>query len=159
MWVARNRTGELRCFEMPPRRFHSGSTLSSEKTGFNDAVYIDDGSEDTYSFWAVQKYYESNRIEGKEYGFRLMKTVGTDTWGEYEPEWCKDIKWEDEPVEVGIFPETMVLEVKGANRLPFICHMCPNEKCIFDLMKGDKPTCIHFDERIEHIQKRMNICG
>lgn len=102
MWVARNRTGELRCFEMPPRRFHSGSTLSSEKTGFNDAVYIDDGSEDTYSFWAVQKYYESNRIEGKEYGFRLMKTICTDTWGEYEPEWCKDLKWEDEPIEVDL---------------------------------------------------------
>lgn len=103
MWIARNRNGKLRAFEMPPRRFHSGSTLPYEKTGFNDAVYIDDGKEDTYSFWAIQEFYESNTIKDrKAYGMRLYTTKGKDVWGTYEPEWAKTLTWEDEPVEVEI---------------------------------------------------------
>ena len=49
MWVAVNRDGNARLFEMPPRRFHNGSTLPAKLVGFNDAVYVGDGK-DEYSF-------------------------------------------------------------------------------------------------------------
>jgi hypothetical protein len=104
MWVARNKNGKFRLFETPPRRYHDGPKLPAELIGFNDAVSVGDG-EDEYSFWAVQKYYNSNIIEGKEYGYRIM-TEGTEdehpVWFEYVPECIKDMTWKDEPVEVEI---------------------------------------------------------
>lgn len=106
MWVARNRDGELRVFEMPPRRFHIGSSLPYKKTGFNDAVYIDDGTEDICSFWAIQKYQNSNYIDDKKsYGIRLFYPKDENIWSLYEPEWAKTLRWEDEPVEVICYPK------------------------------------------------------
>ena len=105
MWVAVNRDGKARLFEMPPRRFHNGSTLPAKLVGFNDAVYVGDGK-DEYSFWAVQKFYKLNRIDDKSsFGYKLM-TEDVDRrhpiWREYVPDCIKDMTWEDEPVEVEI---------------------------------------------------------
>lgn len=112
MWIARNRTGDLRCFEMPPRRFHDGPLLYKPDIGFNDDVYIRDGKEDIYSFWAVQEWHGSNKItNGHCRGFRLMRPCGENTWEEYEPKWIKNITWENEPVEVLIFPKELITEV------------------------------------------------
>ena len=52
MWIARNKNGELRIFEMPPRRFHDGPMIDSNLVGFNNAVSV---GNDEYSFWAVQE--------------------------------------------------------------------------------------------------------
>lgn len=107
MWAARNKNGKLRLFEMPPTRFHDGHSLPSELVGFNDAVSVGDGK-DIYSFWAVQEFYKSNRIDNKKhYGYRLMyehMEDGRQIWSEEEPEFLKDLKWEDEPVELDIVP-------------------------------------------------------
>lgn len=101
MWLARNKNGDLRLFEMPPRRFHEGPMLSSELTGFNDAITV---GNDEYSFWAVQEYYQSNKIDNlKNYGLRLITeeiSKGGKVWHSYEPEWAKGIKWEDKPIEI-----------------------------------------------------------
>ena len=104
MWLARNKEGDLRLFEMPPRRFHEGPMLSSELTGFNDAITV---GNDEYSFWAIQVYYQSNNIKhSSSLGMKLMtekqKPDGKIVWYKYEPEWAKGIKWEDEPIEVEI---------------------------------------------------------
>jgi hypothetical protein len=104
MWVAVNRDGKARLFEMPPRRFHDGPMLPAELVGFDDAVSVGDGK-DEYSFWAVQKYYKSNEIEGSEYGYIIMTEDiedGRPIWFEYVPDCIKDMTWEDEPVEVEI---------------------------------------------------------
>ena len=105
MWVAVNRDGKARLFEMPPRRFHNGPTLSSKLVGFNDAVYVGDGK-DEYSFWAVQKFYKLNRIDDKSsFGYKFMTEDiddGHPIWHEYVPDCIKDMTWEDEPVEVEI---------------------------------------------------------
>ena len=105
MWIARNKSGDLRLFEMPPRRFHEGAALPSELVGFNDAVTVGDGK-DEYSFWAHQEHCESNRIDDKkEYGIRLMTEKnenGKKIWYSYVPDCVKNMKWEDEPIEVEI---------------------------------------------------------
>ena len=103
MWVARNKSGQLRLFEMPPRRFHDGPILSKELIGFNDSVSV---GNDEYSFWAIQEFYKSNRIDNNgAYGCKLMHEKiedGHKVWVSYEPEFLKDLKWEDEPIEVEI---------------------------------------------------------
>lgn len=106
MWIARNKLdNRLKVFELPPRRFHDGACLDSKLVGFNDSISVGDGKDD-YSFWAEQMYCDSNRIDDiKCYGFTLF-TEGNETtnkvWFSYEPEWARDLKWEDEPVEVEI---------------------------------------------------------
>lgn len=105
MWLARNRYGNLHCFEKRPRRYHEGPTLSRPYIGFNDDVYIKDGKLDIYSFWAVQDRHNSNEITSeRSHGFRLLRPCGEKTFEEYEPEWAKEITWEDEPVEVELIP-------------------------------------------------------
>lgn len=103
MWIARNKEGDLRLFEGPPRRFHEGPMLDSRLTGFNDAVSV---GNDEYSFWAEQVYYESNKLpDGKCRGLMIMTEDyedGHKVWFSYEPEWARDLIWEDEPVEVEI---------------------------------------------------------
>ena len=105
MWVAVNKDGKARLFEMPPRRFHDGPMLPAELVGFDDAVSVGDGK-DEYSFWAVQEFYKSNRIDDKaHYGYKLMTEDvedGQPIWFEYVPDCIKDMTWEDEPVEVEI---------------------------------------------------------
>lgn len=123
MWVARNRLGDLRIFEFPPRRFHSGSCLSSEDTGFNDDVYIGNGKDDTYSFWAIQKYYESDVIDDHaSYGLTLYESSNEKDiiCKQYEPSWAKDLKWEDEPIEVMI--ESLEELRKGQIELKNVYH-------------------------------------
>ena len=104
MWIAKNRSGDLRLFEMPPRRFHEGPSLSSELVGFNDAITV---GNDEYSFWAVQEFCKSNRIDDrKHYGYRLMTEKvenGHKVWFSYTPECFKNMRWEDEPIEVEIY--------------------------------------------------------
>ena len=101
MWLARNKLGDLRLFEMPPRRFHEGPMLSSELIGFNDAITV---GNDEYSFWVIQVYCQSNNIShSSSLGMKLMTeeiSKGEKVWYSYEPEWAKDLKWEDEPIEV-----------------------------------------------------------
>lgn len=107
MWVAVNKNGNVRLFEMPPRRFHSGPMLPTKLVGFNDAVSVGDG-EDTESFWAVQEYRDSNRIDNsKYYGYRIMTETedpkdGHKVWLTYIPDCIKEMTWEDEPIEVKI---------------------------------------------------------
>ena len=106
MWIARNKLdNRLKVFELPPRRFHDGACLDSKLVGFNDSISVGDGKDD-YSFWAEQIYYKSNEIPDKKcYGLRIM-TEGVEdghkVWYPYEPEWAKDLKWEDEPIEIEI---------------------------------------------------------
>lgn len=104
MWIARNKDGDLRLFEMPPRRFHEGPMLPGDLTGFNDAVTVGD---DPYSFWAVQKYCESDQLDdAKQYGITLytehVDNDGKKVWTPYVPECVKNLRWEDDPVEVDI---------------------------------------------------------
>jgi len=101
MWIARNKDGELRLFEFPPRRYHEGAELSSSDTGFNDKVSVADGK-DIYSFWAIQKYHRSNYLGMDSYGIRIFTKQDEDAYSKYEPECCKNLKWEDEPIEVSI---------------------------------------------------------
>ena len=106
MWIARNKLdNRLKVFELPPKRFHDGPGLDSNLIGFNDSVSVGDGK-DIYSFWAEQMYSNSNKIDNKKcYGFTLF-AEGYETknkvWYPYEPEWTKDLKWEDEPIEIEI---------------------------------------------------------
>lgn len=80
MWIARNRYGNLHCFEKRPRRYHEGPTLSRPYIGFNDDVYIKDGKLDIYSFWAVQDRHNSNEITSeRSHGFRLLRPCGEKT--------------------------------------------------------------------------------
>ena len=103
MWIARNKNGDLRIFDLPPRRFHAGPMLDSFKVGFNDAVTVGD---DEYSFWAVQEYFESNRIDNnKNYGLEIYTEAeesGKKVWFKYIPECVKDLTWEDDPKEIVI---------------------------------------------------------
>lgn len=110
MWIARNKDGHLRMFELPPRRFHDGACLNAELVGFDDAVSVGDG-QDIYSFWAIQKYYQSNVLEKDSYGIRLMKSCEDDSYETYIPDFCKDLKWEDDPIEISILPTSFVSEV------------------------------------------------
>jgi hypothetical protein len=103
MWIARNRTGDLRIFETEPRRFHEGPGLSSKLVGFNDEISVGD---DEYSFWAVQEYCDSNLITDRiHFGLKIMTRGmedGQEVFYMYEPDWARDITWEDKPVEVEI---------------------------------------------------------
>ena len=105
MWLARNKNGNLRIFARPPRRFHEGAALESQKVGFNDAITL--GNDDD-SFWAVQEYCDSNRIDDfRNYGIDIKTIVirnGEKYFIPYIPECAKHITWEDEPIEVGIIP-------------------------------------------------------
>lgn len=106
MWLAKNKNGALRIFERKPKRFHDGPMLGSKYIGFNDAVTVGDGKDD-YSFWAVQEFLDSNRIDDqRSFGIAILterkeedKTVRIS----YVPECAKNLTWEDEPVEVGIY--------------------------------------------------------
>ena len=95
MWIARNKDGDLRLFEFPPKRYHEGPMLSSKLTGFNDAVTL---GHDEYSFWAVPEYCNSNVI--KSYGLKFYTGPSESMWVPYIPEVFKNMKWEDEPIEV-----------------------------------------------------------
>lgn len=116
MWVAVNKDGKVRLFEMPPKRFHAGPMLPAELFGFNDAVSVGDGK-DEYSFWAIQEFRDSNRIDsGKCYGYRIMTESiedGHKVWLTYVPDCIKDMTWEDEPVEV----EIIIKKVNNHDRL------------------------------------------
>jgi hypothetical protein len=103
MWIARNKNGELRIFEEPPRRYHEGPMLDSNLVGFNDTVSV---GNDDYSFWAVQEFYQSNRIDDRKHcGIRIMTERienGKKFWYSYVPECAKELTWEDEPIEIEI---------------------------------------------------------
>lgn len=105
MWLAKNKDGRLRIFARPPRRFHEGAALESQKVGFNDAITL---GNDDYSFWAVQEYCDSNRIDDfRNYGIDIKTIVirnGEKYFIPYIPECAKHITWEDEPIEVEIIP-------------------------------------------------------
>ena len=116
MWIARNRTGDLRIFETEPRRFHEGPRLSSKLEGFNDEISV---GNDEYSFWAVQEYCDTNLItDRKQLGLEMWirgMMDGQEVCYRYEPEWVKDITWEDKPVEVDIIRKKSSNEDKEKN--------------------------------------------
>ena len=103
MWLARNKYGVLRIFERKPKRFHDGPMLDSKYIGFNDAVTVGDGK-DEYSFWAVQEFTDSNRIDDqRSFGIAILterKEEGKTVIISYVPECAKNLTWEDDPVEV-----------------------------------------------------------
>lgn len=105
MWLAKNKDGSLRIFARPPRRFHDGAALEPQKIGFNDTITL---GNDDYSFWAVQEYCDSNRIDDfRNYGIDIRTEIirnGERYFIPYIPECARHITWEDEPIEVEIIP-------------------------------------------------------
>ena len=103
MWIAVNRDGRPKVFEMPPKRFHEGPALSPELVGFNDAISV---GNDEYSFWAVQEFYDSNRIDDRKHlGYNIMtenEEEGHKVWYSYIPKCVENMTWEDEPIEIEI---------------------------------------------------------
>ena len=103
MWIAVNKDGRPKLFEMPPKRFHEGPTLSPELVGFNNAISI---GNDEYSFWAVQEFYDSNRIDDRKHlGYNIMtenEEEGHKVWYSYIPKCVENMTWEDEPIEIEI---------------------------------------------------------
>ena len=103
MWIAINKDGRPKLFEMPPKRFHEGPMLSPELVGFNDAISV---GNDEYSFWAVQEFYDSNRIDDRKHlGYDIMtenEEEGHKVWHSYIPKCIENMTWEDEPIEIEI---------------------------------------------------------
>lgn len=108
MWLAKNKDGSLRIFARPPRRFHDGTALEPQKVGFNDTITL---GNDDYSFWAIQEYCDSNRIDDfRNYGIDIRTAVirnGKEHFIPYIPECARHITWEDEPVEVEIIQKSL----------------------------------------------------
>lgn len=103
MWIAVNKDGRPKLFEMPPKRFHEGPALSPELVGFNDAISV---GNDEYSFWAVQEFCDSNRIDDRKHlGYNIMtenEEEGHKVWCSYVPKCVENMTWEDEPIEIEI---------------------------------------------------------
>ena len=103
MWIAVNKDGRPKLFETPPKRFHDGAMLSPELVGFNDAISV---GNDEYSFWAVQEFYNSNRIDDRKHlGYNIItedEEEGYKVWYSYVPKCVENMTWEDEPIEIEI---------------------------------------------------------
>ena len=138
MWLAKNKNGSLKIFDRPPRRFHEGAALESQKVGFNDAVTL---GNDDYSFWAVQEYCDSNKIDDfRNYGIDIRTMVirnGEKYFIPYIPECAKHITWEDAPIEIEIIP-------KGATKYDYLLLQSPW-----------KPS----DEQMEVLKEATHIVG
>ena len=122
MWLARNKDGSLRIFARPPRRFHDGAALEPQKVGFNDAITL---GNDDYSFWAVQEYCDSNRIDDfRNYGIDIRTEIirnGEKYFIPYIPECARHITWEDEPIEVEIIPiENFVTNIEDTTECDYL---------------------------------------
>ena len=135
MWLARNKDGSLRIFARPPRRFHDGAALESQKVGFNDAITL---GNDDYSFWAVQEYCDSNRIDDfRNYGIDIRTEIirnGEKHFIPYIPECARHITWEDEPIEVEIIPiENFVTNIEDTTECDYLfpqSHWKPSDEQI-----------------------------